>query len=81
MNLTKLRLPHFVLIYVAMVTIMVASVDEEDWQRYLDQRYHNINHFSEMLRRKTDQYHSKRDVCVPKCSYLTTHYRYLIAIF
>ena len=81
MNLTKLRLPHFVLIFVAMVTIMVASVDEEDWQRYLDQRCHNINHFSEMLRRKTDQYHSKRDVCVLKCSHLTTHYRYLIAIF
>jgi len=60
--MTKLGLPSFVLICAAMVTIAVLCVEEEDWQRYLDQRYNYINHFSEMLRRKNDEYHGKRDV-------------------
>ena len=34
----------------------------EYWKSYLDQKDHYMGHFGEMLNRKNDQYHTKREV-------------------
>lgn len=39
-----------------------AYAENEHWRSYLEQKAHYLGHFGEMLRRKNEQYYSKREV-------------------
>lgn len=55
--------PSLLLLYIMLVLITShVWCNEEHWQDYLDHKYHYINHFSEMVRRKSEMYNAKRDV-------------------
>lgn len=44
-----------------LLAVITTAMEETDRQRSLDDHFDFINHFSEMLRRKSDDYSAKRD--------------------
>ncbi|XP_066921536.1 uncharacterized protein [Clytia hemisphaerica] len=52
---------RLIVLCIILVAMTTWCIEQEDWDRYLDNRYNYISHFSEMLRRKSDNYAGKRD--------------------